>query len=100
MPENMPVPQQITKTSDYKSLYSNNVNLTITPFDFVFSFGENQALKDNILIVDLHTKITMSPQHAKVFSQVLAENVAKWEQMFGPIMTPAQTPEAAAKKPS
>ena len=95
-----PVPQQINKTPDFKSIYSNNVNMTVTPFDFVFKFGENQGMKDNILIVDLHSTVTMSPQHAKVFSQLLAENVAKWEQTFGPIVTPTQAAEAAMKKPS
>jgi len=93
------IAQQVNKTSDFKSVYSNNVNLTITPFDFVFTFGENQGVQNNILIVDVHTKVTMSPQHAKVLSHVLAENVAKWEQTFGPIVTPAQAAEAAMKKP-
>jgi hypothetical protein len=101
MPDNAPqVAQQLNKTPDYKAVYSNNVNLTLTPFDFVFVFGENQSVKDNILIADIHTKVTMSPQHAKVFAQLLIENVNKWEQTFGPIVTPAQAAEAATKKPS
>jgi len=101
MPDNMPqIAQAFTKSPDYKSVYSNNVNMTLTPFDFVFVFGENQGVKDNILSVDLHARVTMSPQHAKVFAQVLAENVAKYEQTFGPIVTPSQAAETAAKKPS
>lgn len=94
------VAQQISKSQDFKSAYSNNVTLTITPWDVVFTFGENQAVKDNILIVEHQAKITMSPQHAKAFSQVLAENIAKWEVTFGPIVVPKQPGDAETKKPS
>jgi len=96
------VAQQISKSPDFKSAYSNNVTLTITPWDVVFIFGENQAVKDNILIVEHQAKITMSPQHAKVFAQVLVDNIAKWEQTFGPIVVPKQTStgELETKKPS
>lgn len=100
MPDNvmMQVAQQVTKAPDFKNLYSNNVQLTATPFDIVFIFGENQALKDNFLIVEQLAKVTMSPQHAKVFSQLLADNIAKWEQTFGPIVVPK--PPEAERRPS
>jgi hypothetical protein len=45
----------------------------------------------------------MSPQHAKVFSQVLRDQVSKFEEMFGVInlpSTPQAQPETTAKKPS
>jgi hypothetical protein len=98
MPDMPQIAQQLNKTTDFRSVYTNNVQLTSTPYDFTFVFGENQAIKDNILIVDLHTKVTMSPQHAKVFAQILLDNLGKWEQAFGPIVAPNQAQEAQTKK--
>jgi Protein of unknown function (DUF3467) len=64
-----------------------------------FSRGRSQGVKDSLLNVDLHARVTMSPQHAKVFAQVLMENVAKWEQTLVLIVvTPSQAAETAAKK--
>jgi len=103
MPDQVPVPQQITKTSDFKSAYSNNAQITVTPWDVVFVFGENQTVRDNILHVDIHTRVVMSPQHAKVFSKVLSDNIAMYEEKFGTIMLPTppdQRTQTENKKPS
>jgi len=96
------VPQQTTKSENFRSLYSNNVSMTITPWDVVFAFGENQSVKDSILLVELHTRIVMSPQHAKIFSQVLATQISKYEETFGPISIPNQpiVEKTEGKKPS
>jgi hypothetical protein len=98
------VPQQFTKSEDFKSIYSNNVQFTFSPWDVIFVFGENQSLKDNILLVEQKMKVVMSPQHAKVFAQVLAEQVAKYEQTFGTIQIPTQSvpsePQPRSKRPS
>ena len=68
------------------------------PYDVVFMFGENKAVKDNILLVEQHTKIVMSPQHAKVFSQVLARQISKYEETFGTISIPIPATEPEGKK--
>jgi hypothetical protein len=86
------VPQQFTKAEDFKSIYSNNAQFTMSPWDVVFVFGENQSVKDNILLVEQKMRVVMSPQHAKIFSQVLSDQVSKYEQTFGPIPVPVQPP--------
>ena len=73
----------------------------MSPSDVVFMFGENQSVKDNILNVEQHVRIVMSPQHAKVFCQVLTDQISKYEQAFGNIQIPAQPDvPAKSKKPS
>lgn len=98
------VPQTSTKAQDFKSVYSNNVQFTISPWDVVFMFGENQGVKDNqILLVEQTVRVVMSPQHAKVFSQVLRDQINKFEEAFGTINIPTNPqaqPDAQAKKPS
>jgi len=45
----------------------------------------------------------MSPQHAKVFSKVLSDNIAMYEEKFGTIMLPTppdQRTQTENKKPS
>jgi|SRR5580700_10037123 hypothetical protein len=96
------VPQQNTKTADFKSIYSNNVQFTMSPWDVVFMFGENQSVKDNILMVEQSVRVVMSPQHAKVFCQVLTDQIGKYETAFGVIQvpTPPTQPEVKPTKPS
>jgi hypothetical protein len=38
--------------------------------------------------VNIISRIAMSPQHAKLFSKVLAKNVEKYENQFGEIKVP------------
>jgi len=95
------VPQQITKADNFRSVYSNNVQMTASPWDVVFVFGENQEVKNSILMTEVHTRIVMSPQHAKNFAQVLAGQISQYEKMFGVISIPSPpTTEKADSKPS
>ncbi|MFE7063721.1 DUF3467 domain-containing protein [Sutcliffiella sp. NPDC057660] len=61
--------------------YSNSVNIAMQLFDLRLQFTTQspENIADNI--VDIY----MSPQHAKVFSQLLNEHIIKYEEAFGPI---------------
>lgn len=61
-------------------VYSNQLQIMMSPYDFAFTFHEHT----NMGIVDQGT-VTMSPQHAKVFAAILAENVKQYEALFGMI---------------
>ncbi|QYR20787.1 DUF3467 domain-containing protein [Paenibacillus sp. sptzw28] len=64
--------------------YSNELGITVSLYDFIFEIKENNPNGEKIT----HGTITVSPQHAKSFLQVLAENIAKYEEMFGSIKIP------------
>jgi hypothetical protein len=67
-------------------VYTNNASLNITAFDVQLVFGEmTDANAEGQLTVERKVKITMSPQHAKVLTVLLARNISKYEDQFGPI---------------
>ncbi|MHB8828759.1 MAG: DUF3467 domain-containing protein [Syntrophales bacterium] len=82
---------EIKETDDQRLIYVNFANITASTFDFVFGFGQISTSnvkingKTEALPVTLLTRIVMSPQHAKVFSKVLTENLNNYEKDFGQI---------------
>src|SRR5260370_630066 len=78
-------PTEHTRSDSFVSGYSNSVQLEVTPWDFKFNFGEIVEATEQQLRVRLWVAIYMSPQHAKVLSEVLAKNVATYESKFGKI---------------
>src|SRR5271157_1489272 len=76
------------KLPDFRSVYANNTAFNVSTFDFSMTFGEIVGLLDGRLTVEQHTKVTMSPLHVKVSLQVLAQQVAQFEQQFGEIKIP------------
>lgn len=78
-------------SEDNKCIYSNRIGVNFSVFDFVLDVGckvPGDPAQTSLL------KIVMSPQHCKVFSQILQKNVEKYEKAFGPIPLP---PATAAK---
>jgi len=66
-------------------------------FGFTFDFGQRMPSGDSINIV---SRIAMSPQHAKMFLQILKKNVDDFEAKFGEIKIPENktpTPETDDK---
>ena len=79
-------------------LYSNNVAMQSSLWDFRMDFGQiMQADIEAFVFKDLLTVI-MSPQHAKVFSEVLAKHVEAYEKKYGAIPTAPEAEKEAASK--
>jgi hypothetical protein len=82
-------------SEETKFVYSNRVGVDFSVFDFVLDVGmrvpgdEGQA---SLL------KLVMSPQHAKVLSRILLNNIEKYEKAFGPIPLPSTGGAAAGKQ--
>jgi hypothetical protein len=88
LPETPSQPQiEFTTSEKYVKLYSNSVNMTVTPWDFTLSFGEIKQPGEKTVIEHL-VGIVMSPQHAKVFANVLTANVREYEKNIGQINLP------------
>lgn len=77
---------------DLPVVYTNSVELKLSPFDVVLLVGRvEEATKEHLVIREL-VKVIMSPQHFKVLASVLSQNLAEYERQFGAI------PEAKPKK--
>jgi hypothetical protein len=89
--EKMALPAQAIepkRSPHYRSLYANNTSVGVSTFDFSLVFGEIVGATEGKLQVEEHTKIIMSPLHAKVLAQVFMDNVAAYEKQFGEIKLP------------
>jgi hypothetical protein len=79
-----------TQASDFRSVYANNAAFTISAFDVSMYFGEITGMEDGKVNVEQKLRVTMSPQHAKLFAIVLAQNIQNYEQAIGKINLPPQ----------
>jgi len=63
----------------------NLVNINVSVWDIRFIFGEIEQADENKLVMTDRVRVSMSPAHAKVFSEVLVRNIQKYEEVFGEI---------------
>ncbi|OEF99435.1 hypothetical protein BHF71_02105 [Vulcanibacillus modesticaldus] len=68
------------KTNSSFDVYSNGIDIALSPFDINFMFFDNSPKIQKFL-----GQLKMSPEHAKVFSKILQDNIIKYEEMFGEI---------------
>lgn len=88
MPDKPIEPQiEFITPEKYAKMYSNSVNLVVTPWDFTFSFGEIKQPGEKTVIENL-VGIVMSPQHAKAFANILISKVHEYEKSIGEIKVP------------
>lgn len=66
--------------------YSNAVTINSNYMDFQFVFSQ-QIVEENVVVKEL-CKVVMSPQHAKVFRDLLDNQIKKYEKYNGEIYTP------------
>ncbi|MBT9333046.1 DUF3467 domain-containing protein [Acidipila sp. 4G-K13] len=75
----------LTKSSDYRETYANSVQIRMSMWDFFFAFGLiRQEMPDQVTIENGHG-VYISPQQAKALWNMLGQNLAQYEQTFGPI---------------
>ena len=75
----------IVQTSDYREGYSNSVQIRVSVWDFLLSFGTmTQTNPESVQIANFQG-IYLSPQQAKALWNVLGQNVVQYENMFGEI---------------
>jgi len=87
-----PIPSPATTTfslsPDFRSLYSNNATCEVSVFDVRITFGESSKSGEESMNVDQRVAVVMSPQHAKVFANLLLNNIQAYEQKIGTIALP------------
>lgn len=85
-PPNAPQRQlKIDIDKDMKPTYANTVIISHTQFEVVLDFIQILPSDPRARVLE---RIIMTPTHAKMFLQAMAENVARYEARFGVIPMP------------
>lgn len=83
---------QLTHSQDYREKYANNIQMRVSLWDFFLLFGTlNQTAPDSVTI-QLFQGIYLSPQQAKMLSNLLQQNLKQYEAAFGEIRLEPQPP--------
>ena len=80
------------------TVYVNSVQLGLSTFDIRIRMGVMEEATPELIVTRVVTNVYMSPQHAKVFADLLNGQLAKYEAMHGPIVLPrppAENPPAS-----
>ena len=64
-------------------IYTDAVLINGNPLGFVLNFG--QWAPEDPGLVRVYTRVGMSPNHMKLLSQLLTQNVAAYEARFGEV---------------
>ncbi|MCI0578847.1 MAG: DUF3467 domain-containing protein [Chloroflexi bacterium] len=72
---------------DLEAVYSNVAFISHTPAEMVLDFAQFLPRMPKGSVV---ARVIMSPMHAKMLQQALAQNVANYERQFGEIRLPQQ----------
>lgn len=103
MPDNPVDTQQqqlpeFRKSPNFRELYSNSVNIDITPWEFKFTFGRilKQEPGQTRSIVENIVEITASPQLAKAFLSLLQAHMRDYEKNVGEVKLPMQPSQTSA----
>ncbi|HEX9475643.1 MAG TPA: DUF3467 domain-containing protein [Candidatus Dormibacteraeota bacterium] len=64
-------------------IYTDAVLINGNPLGFVLNFG--QWAPEDPGLVRIYTRVGMSPNHMKLLSQLLTQNVAAYEARFGEV---------------
>jgi hypothetical protein len=68
------------KSRKERGHYANFFQIAHTVAEFLIEFGQEDG--------SIHTRVYLSPQHARILSDLLLETLRRHEQAFGPINAP------------
>ena len=74
---------QLVKTPEYRESYANSVQVRVNLWDFFLSFGVITQTAADAVAIQNFQGIYLSPQQAKALRNLLAHNLAQYEQTFG-----------------
>ena len=93
MSQNNPPPKvKLEHSPDYREGYANSVQVQISVWDFRLSFGTARQDSVDEITVNSFQGIYLSPQQAKALWNVLGQNLAQYEQTFGPLALEPRSP--------
>jgi hypothetical protein len=77
--------QERTNGADYREIYANSMTMEVTFNDVKLIFGETLIATQELLKVESHVGIIMTPEHALACLKALAKILKKYESTFGKI---------------
>ena len=82
-------PQQpdirIANTTDYREGYANSVQIRVSVWDFLLAFGTMTQPSQTLVEIKNFQGVYLSPQQAKALFNILGQNVAQYEKVYGEI---------------
>ncbi|MFZ5928629.1 MAG: DUF3467 domain-containing protein [Acidobacteriota bacterium] len=82
---------RIENGPDYRENYSNSVQLRMSLWDFLLTFGLMRQTGPETVMIQNFQGIYLSPQQAKALMNVLITNIQQYEAAFGEIRLEPQT---------
>jgi len=84
---NQPAPPRvnIVETDEYRTGYANSVQVRASVWDFFLQFGTVSKQTAEEVEIQAVQGVYLSPQQTKALHAVLTENLAQYENAFGPI---------------
>ncbi len=76
----LPIKVKVQESAN-QVVYTDAVLINGNPLGFVLNFG--QWAPEEPGLVRVYTRVGMSPNHLKLLAQLLAQNVAAYEEKFG-----------------
>lgn len=73
----------VTQATDYRESYANSVQVRVSVWDFQLVFGLASSESPDQVTIRNRDAVYLSPQQAKALLNLLAHNVAQYEQAFG-----------------
>ena len=83
---------EIQLSNDYREGYANSVQIRMSVWDFLLSFGTMTQTTQEVVQIHNFQGIYLSPQQAKALWNVLGQNVAHYENTFGEIKLDPKAP--------
>ena len=81
----------MTQAPDFRETYANSVQVRVSVWDFQLVFGIASSESPDQVTIKNQSAIFLSPQQAKALLNVLGQNLAQYEQAFGPLSLEPQT---------
>lgn len=82
-------------TDKIDAKFCDQVMMNSGPFGMTFDFIQQVPLMKTARIL---SRIAMSPQHAKIFSEILSNGVQQYEENFGEIKLTTKMKDEAERK--
>ena len=87
------VNRTVIASQSFVSLYSNDTQIQMTPWDVRLIFGEIERVErgDEVSVTIKQTgDVKMSPQHAKRITLILIKQLTEYEEKYGEIPQPPE----------
>lgn len=89
-PNAQPPELNVIQSADYRETYANSVQVRVSVWDFQLVFGLASSEGPDQVTIKNNQAVFLSPQQAKALWNILGQNLAQYEQAFGPLVLEPQ----------